>query len=506
MLLFAANPLVHFYAGDPYDILLATALMTAFVYYGWLALNTGSFRRLWIASACLAVAFTLRSQFLSIALLWPGLVVGHALWARRSLNFGLRAIVPTLVPAVATLAIMTLAQGWATGHYRALPWQGPFMLAVTNDPDLFTGYSYRQQFNVSSLGDARFPVEEEARLLFTIETGEAFTVDAANNYFRQRFRERILDDPIAWMALPMRRSYAFVNDHEAYDNKTWSLQKSLHPWLRWNPIGWGMLLVVATGGALSLARGRPPLALLCALAFLGYAAVLILVLPNSRYRLPLYPIVAVSAAFAPQILSGSWPQKQRVYPLALAALAALLTFSRFGGVAAEDTRLADYILMAHAELQAGEDPSALRWTDAAATLAPGRPDVRELQLVALFNLTVYDSVPLRSTTKAVYQVLSTYQRPELQFLLGWAALRNGDLETALRHWAMGLNSPDSSDEVRGNCLAGLLYFAPQNPQFRIQAAKVSHTSWLLQRVLASATPAEDSVLRQIFGHQFDGRE
>jgi hypothetical protein len=40
-----------------------------------------------------------------------------------------------------------------------------------------------------------------------------------------------------------RKVYALLNDWEQYNNKTYAFHQARSPWLRWNPLSWGVLLV-----------------------------------------------------------------------------------------------------------------------------------------------------------------------------------------------------------------------------------------------------------------------
>jgi hypothetical protein len=46
-----------------------------------------------------------------------------------------------------------------------------------------------------------------------------------------------------------RKAYALLNNWEQYNNKTYAFHKALSPWLSWNPLCWGLLLVLGPSPA-----------------------------------------------------------------------------------------------------------------------------------------------------------------------------------------------------------------------------------------------------------------
>src|SRR5690606_27536219 len=103
----------------------------------------------------------------------------------------------------------------------------------------------------------------------------------------------ILDNPVAWLKLEAFKLYAVFNDFEQYNNKTYSFHKSLSPWLRYNPISWGILLILAAtcSSVLWHQKRRDLLATLFIAGAFGSG--LLLYMASARFRLPLVPILAI---------------------------------------------------------------------------------------------------------------------------------------------------------------------------------------------------------------------
>ena len=115
--------------------------------------------------------------------------------------------------------------------------------------------------------------------------------------------EEISADPFRWLGLMLRKAYYFINSYEQYDNRTFGLHRSLHAHLVWNPIHWG-LLVLLTVAALFVPRasGGPPARVLATL-FIAYAAGIILLWVCRGYldRCPFIAFLLCSG------LAGSYP-------------------------------------------------------------------------------------------------------------------------------------------------------------------------------------------------------
>ena len=211
-----------------------------------------------------------------------------------------------------------------------------------------------------------------------------------NRYWTQKTLRHLAAHPLAWLRLMARKTGALLNDHEQYATSL-CLSKKLSPWLRWNPLGWGVLLALAAPGWLAL-RGREPRAAALLAVFLAvYAAGVVLFHTNNRFRVPLVPPLAVLAAGAPVWLRARGRALGAV--LAAAALAAGAAFFPLGGLARDATVAQDCGLLAMAAQNVGRDAEARVWAGRGLALQPGREDLRELVVLADFNLLIASGAP-----------------------------------------------------------------------------------------------------------------
>jgi hypothetical protein len=182
-----------------------------------------------------------------------------------------------------------------------------------------------------------------------------------NAHWRSRFWRHVREHPGDWGALVARKAYYFLNDHEQYNNKTFSYQKSIHPWLRWNPLHWGLTLVLAAaGGAVLVTRkDRRGAAILLAGLALAYSAGAILYFPSDRFRLAVLPLACLAAGGVAQVVSLRSAGRWAMGATALAVLlAGAVAYSEFLGVKDDSTIVTDRILLASAAVRSGDDALA----------------------------------------------------------------------------------------------------------------------------------------------------
>jgi len=117
--------------------------------------------------------------------------------------------------------------------------------------------------------------------------------------------DEIWEDPSRWLGLMGRKVAYLFNDWEQYNNLSYGYQKARFTFLRFNPLGWGCLLLGAFGGLwMGWPRMERSRAGAVALLLLAYAAGLLLFFVSARFRLPLAPLLCV-------FCGGIWMQYRR---------------------------------------------------------------------------------------------------------------------------------------------------------------------------------------------------
>ncbi|MGA8889952.1 MAG: hypothetical protein WB493_00190 [Anaeromyxobacteraceae bacterium] len=359
-LLFGLNPVAVFQAGELLDTTLALCLSMAGVFGTLAALDGASPRARNGSSITAGVAFgfaTLaRPHHAAFLVAAPVLLAVVSPAARRSAAFLGAA-------AVAVLLAGATVQAAHVGHFSVLPWQGAYNLWAANKPSA-NGRYYAQEVATFGVGEQRNPARVESELLYSRETGLPPTdVAAMNAHWRARFWGHVWGHPVDWAALVARKTYYFLNDQEQYNNKTFSFQKSIHPWLRRNPLHWGFTLILAAAGGALLAswKERRSVALLLGGLVIAYSAGAILYFPSDRFRLPLLPIACLAAGGVVRVGALRSAGRGTLVATGLAALVAgLVAYSGFLGVKDDSTIVTDRILLANAAVRSGDDDLAAR--------------------------------------------------------------------------------------------------------------------------------------------------
>jgi Dolichyl-phosphate-mannose-protein mannosyltransferase len=379
-LLFALDPVLVHYATQALDSTFSLTLFLAGLAFLADALAPPCRARSWAGAGLLwACAVLVRPNYLLVWAVAPLLALVQPVTGAARLKI--------LCASLAGVILFLAASMWQkaeTGSAGFLPWQGPYNLWAANRPGA-NGRYYSQRISLPPSLARMNPARSESLILYQMETqGGPTDIASMNAHWRQRFRDEVESHPLDWAKLMARKAYALFNNWEQYNNKTFAFHKALSPWLRWNPICWGLLFVLAVMGAARLAALSPRTA--GALALIGAACAISIVLffVSARFRLPLVALGAVlsGGALSSPLFWRGWPKARGAALAACAAFAALLAFSSLGGVAGEETFVQDHALLARAAFTVGDDTLALSEARAALELQPQHPDALAIEKAA----------------------------------------------------------------------------------------------------------------------------
>ena len=458
------------------------------------------------AALAWSLAALVRPQLLLVWLAFPVLWTLLSLRTPdcvRHLRLGALALLVSAIPWLA----LGLVQSHISGHFRCLPTQGAYNLWAANRPGAH-GRFFAQSITLPPEADRQNPTRYEAAALFTQATGQpAQDIDTINAYWSSRLHEVVLADPAAFLGRITRRAYYLFNDTEQYNNKTYAFHKARSPWLRLNPLGWGLVFLGGLTGLLVLAaRDRRSAFLLTALVGTTTAAILVAFV-SDRFRLPLVALASLLAGgviFLPATWAV-WSRNRRLGFAALLVLAAVFTFSRAFGVRDDATVLQDHLLLASAAVQTGDD--ALAWSEAGAalSLSPGKPDALAWRVTAYFNRLLTRTAPAAdapvwtANARDLLAQPASPAPPSVEVIAALALWRAGDTAAAETAWRrLAPLTPDARAALVFARLAPLseLPVPPLTPD-NLRAAGA-----LTQLALAlSATPQDTalaSLVRDLF--------
>lgn len=490
------NPVLLHFAFDPLDTTLAITLFLSTLAALQKALssdrsNTQKSYLFLLAGLTISLATLARPHFLlTLGILAPLLTI--AFFKKRILAVHLGAY--ALACLVPLLAYGFVQKSWS-GNFQILPWQGAYNLWVSNNSNA-NGLYYQQTVSFHHLDPHQNPNRMEADYLYRQAHGEAGSIEDQTAYWRNETLQHIAESPLAWLKLEAFKLYAIFNNFEQYNNKTYAFHKKLSPWLRYNPIGWGILLASATFCVAVLWRQKRGELLPVAAISLSLIAGLLIYMASARFRLPLTPILAVLSGGLPLATNAFAKSSNRLRRTAIIAtlIAIIVSFSRFAGIASERTFVQDALLLADASAKIGDDSAAIKWSNYVLETKPQQQQALRLQLISRYNQIASGSK--RSSRAEWGELLElsealTLQDPLLSFIRGilfWNLDRENDAQAA---WETGFNTygPQASTCIAALILTGTPVAADTLPTpLEDYIAQGNH--WVLAYALATRLAPE----------------
>lgn len=356
--------------------------------------------------AAVAGAFALLAMWTRPTIL-PALPVlawwlaGLAPWRRglgaRAPGRRLAAAGLLLLGGVLAVGSMAARNAMASGEALLLPWQGGFSLYHANR-DGATGRYFEQA--AAATGDEANPARRLAidGFLAAVAAGEADPpaegafFGTVERHWSAKARAEILGDPARWLRLMAWKGVYLVGEREVYNFEEFRIHKAMSPWLRWNPLGFGVVwpFALASLGLLPcMPRHRRRLFVLVWIAASACAAGIALGFASGRMRAPLvFPAVVLGAAGC----AHAWrlARARRMAPLAGAAVlfaaGIVMSWGDWNGVRSESFDHAEFARLSNAAWRDGRHELALEFADRAEAARPGYPPVAQLRGQALFAL------------------------------------------------------------------------------------------------------------------------
>ena len=437
-LLYGLNPVAVYFAAIPFDITFALALALGALWA--FSAVTRPVSAALTGGAFLALAVLARPHFLTLGIIAPLLFLGLR-WQWKPLQ---PIAFATLAPVVAALLLFGAINQSISGEFRVLPWQGAYNLYAANKAGADGRYHVQSVF-LTEIEPHENPTRLESELLFAQQTDRdpPFSVDEMNSHWRQETVRSVSEDVPGWLALNFRKAYYLLNNWEQYNNLTYAYHERRNPLLRFNPIGWGLLLVGAAGGVFIAVCRRERRFGGLALAGLTFAAGVGLFIVSARFRLPLVPLLtifAAGAAYALPVIFQSGQKKRIIGFCAVLAITGAVTFSRFLDVADTDTFIQDESLIANAAAELGQDAKASRYASRVLEHQPNRIDAQRILLISYLNLRLADDPAWREfgDWEQHRESLETVPTddPIMQFVAGSYRWRFGETDEAVRLWEL----------------------------------------------------------------------
>ncbi|WPJ95289.1 hypothetical protein SH580_17850 [Coraliomargarita algicola] len=183
--------------------------------------------------------------------------------------------------------------------------------------------------------------------------------------------------------------YKALGNLEGYDGRSFALYRELHLILLFNPIHWGLLLILAGLGMYArLKDGHRGDNILLAVSILAlFALSSALNEGGSQARATLIPLLSLFAAGI-SLLPKIWRRASQRTRRKIQVGTILLALFAYAGHFTEDqsqTWERDYIYLAEANIQLGNNDRASTWAEKALEINPNNTEMQEVIVMAQFN-------------------------------------------------------------------------------------------------------------------------
>lgn len=219
-------------------------------------------------------------------LLFVLLAIAWAAWSAGSRAVALRAAVLVAVGAASVVTPITLRNYAVSGRFVLVSTNGGINFYIGNNPDFDRtvtaqpGYEWQR-------------IDRES-----IWVGNVSNPVAASVWYTRRALAFMRQQPTAWLALLARKVGHFLSAYELSRNYSYVALKRESPVLRYNPVGWIGILPLAVVGIVRIVLHRR-VSSGVVLLWLFLAAIFVVTVcffVDSRYRLPVVPVLCLFAA------------------------------------------------------------------------------------------------------------------------------------------------------------------------------------------------------------------
>jgi 4-amino-4-deoxy-L-arabinose transferase-like glycosyltransferase len=438
MLLYGFYPVALHFAADPLDITMAIFFLSASFLMLLAAINNNDRRLFALSGLLLGTGSVLRANMLPAAGILV-LLLPHINWRRGALMALGGLLLPVLLGG--------LLNYMHSGRFLLMPWQGAFNLYAANYQQA-NGKYFKQTILLPDRDLSRNPARMESEIIFSKDhpNKTSYTVEEFNSYWHHQTIKAIKSDPGAWLKLMGKKIYYLFNNYEQYNNKTYSFYKQLSPVLKYNPLGFGILLILSILALVNLKRDINLKLLLQAITLLSMGILAFYV--SARFRILLLPfVVALAAGCAhlnkPQLLSRK--------SLIAIILTAFITFSGFFAAADTSTWNSDRLLLAHASSRINDYAGQIHWADEVLNNDPQNLQAIRLKLVGFTNLALMGKFTNQQQWQQVAPQIGYLKKHEMFFtdtlFLGGSYFFSVENQgaTAEKLWRLGLENSQQKD-------------------------------------------------------------
>ena len=311
-LLFCLSAPPLYFEGQLLITTLFSFLLLLLSYVVFQALESNSHKKsafLWTtAGIILGLSAQARPNALPLILFFPLLTI-YRLWRNRTakMNVPQAARLPRTIAALPLIAIPGLLiiqtlfgaiNATYSGQFSLMTQAGGINFYLGNSKKA-DGMIPRQDRHVIYTGEYRDPIQVMAEQGYHEATGERGSVSQKDisNHWKQKTISDIKEAPTRWLHLMAKKTWLMFWNHEVPNNRSFSFAATQDtPLLRVLPVRWWLLLFLFPWGiaALKQRNATEQILWICSF-FILFSGTIVLFFVNSRFRIPLWPLMAVVA-------------------------------------------------------------------------------------------------------------------------------------------------------------------------------------------------------------------
>lgn len=340
-LIYGFYPPIIFYAAEPLDAVFSYVILLASLTVFFKACKQNEIKYFIFSGILMGISVLARSNCLPAAVIFI-------------YEFKLTKKIPkSLVVLILSLILNGVIGYFIGGEFKLMPWQGAYNLYAANNITS-NGKFYRNTVDVSNRKLGINPSRKESEIKYTVATGKqaADDLNEFNRFWYKQTYNEITSNFKNWIKLNLIKLYYLFNDFEQYNNKTFSYHKSLSPILKYNPLSFGIIMVMfALTLSLLNREDYSDMIKLCLIALFFLSLGIVAFYVSGRFRLMLVPmLIPFSVGFIKQFRKK---EKKSFYLYLIPIFMFFLTFSSYCNANDTTTYKDDMLLTAFASSRLG---------------------------------------------------------------------------------------------------------------------------------------------------------
>ena len=451
-LLYGLYPPAVFFAAEPLDTTISITFMLGSLYFFFSAIDKNKKILFVLSGISLGVSALFRSNLLPFAIIYvayPIIIIFLNKQSQSSNNNEITDSNPlllkpnskencinSLIGLISFSSILLLGGIFCyihSGEFRLLPWQGASNFYSANSLHA-NGKFYKHSIYIPNRQIGTNPARLEAELIYSKETGEKppFNLNKFNKYWLNKSISEIKSNPSHWINLTLKKIYFLFNNYEQYNNKTFSFHKQITPILCYNPLCFGLLVILFLLASINLLlsyktfytsshEGNISLetsALKLTKTIIIFAAIFTLSLGiiafyvSARFRLPLASLLIAFSSYIFCLDKDKVINKHNIY---IALFGILLSFSTFFNVADTSTYQDDRLLNAFACSRLVWDEEQILWADRVLKDDSHNLQAIRLKIVGFTNLVLSGMINNQEEWNTVTKEVEYLNKKNLYF-------------------------------------------------------------------------------------------